>query len=856
MKTSKMKTSIPCKLCSLPVKISKTPTQDLFCCNGCKMVYTMLMESDPYNSDPSHSGQYHLNQGKGSNQDKGSIDFKNTKLYKQCVAAGVIPDTSERKPTFDMPSIQESSEVSSTDSPNDSYGADSGVHADSKNFLALNFQINNMWCPACAWVLENALIRSRGVIKASCNFSSDRGNILYDPIKTSPEKIFNMIENLGYTSSSLDKKPQKNVKEFIRLFVTLFLTMNVMMLSWAIYSGFFIELSSRAVQILAWPVFLMASIVVFYGGYPIHKRALSGVKSGWPGMEALISTGSFSTYFYSLFHLFTGSIHLYFDASSMLILLLLTGKMLEQSAKNKIAEGLWGFFSLVPQKVRICTTQFPKGRYVSIKQLSKGDLFLAEPGEILAADGIVTKGIAVIDESSITGEAKPFNVNPEDNVKSGTRIISGKIQVKALKVGEKSILGRMLFIMEKSLSEKTAQTQRFENLLKFFVPSVMGLSVLTFIFWIINGLPSYEAFNRGIAVLVISCPCALGIAIPLALVAGVSAAGKKGILVRDFEAFERVEDLDTIVFDKTGTLTTGKLDVLGMNTASDFPAKKAWQIINAMEEGSDHFIAHTIRTYGITNDISPLTLENVRYHSNGASCSFQNKQYCFGNMDFVKKKGGSEASFVYDFKQDGQIISTVFLSANDKVVAVVHLGDSMKKGVKTLIAGLSKMGLTSFLISGDAKKPTLAVGSFVQILAEYTHGGLLPHEKADFIKELKLSGKKTAMVGDGINDAPAMAQSNIAIAVRSGLNPGEGVAAITLMQETPVQLLDFLTLAKQVNRKVKQNLLFALFYNVISIPIAASGLLNPIIAATAMLLSSLSVTFNTLLLVKRESKNK
>ena len=824
------------------------------------MVYTMLMESDQYNSDPSNSGQ------DNSNQDKASIDFKNTKLYKQCVAAGVIPDTSKRESTYDMPSSQKSSEVSagnladhsSGDSPNDSsgntYGTGSDVHGDSNNFLALNFQITDMWCPACAWVLENALIRSKGVIKAWCNFSSDRGNILYDPIKTSPEKIFNIIENLGYTSASLEKKPKKNVKEFVRLFVTLFLTMNVMMLSWAIYSGFFIELSSNSVQMLAWPVCLMASIVLFYGGYPIHKRALSSVKSGWPGMEALISTGSFSTYFYSLFHLFKGSIHLYFDASSMLILLLLTGKMLEQSAKTKIAEGLWGFFSLVPQKVRICTTQFPKGRYVSIKQLSKGDLFFAEPGEILAADGIVTKGHGTIDESSITGEAKPFTVNPEDNVKSGTRIISGKIQVKALKVGEKSILGRMLFIMEKSLSEKTAQTQRFENLLKFFVPSIMGLSLFTFIFWIINGLPSYEAFNRGIAVLVISCPCALGIAIPLALVAGVSAAGKKGILVRDFEAFERVENLDTIVFDKTGTLTTGKLEVLGMNTASDFPVKKAWQMINAMEKGSDHFIAHTIKTYGIANEISSLTLENVIYHSNGVSCSFQNKKYCFGSLDFVKKDSRSVASFVSDFKQDGQIISTVFLSADDKVIAAVHLGDSMKKGVKPLIAEIGKMGLTSFLISGDAKKPTLAVGSFVQIRPECTHGGLLPHEKANFIKELKKSGKKIAMVGDGVNDAPAMAQSDIAIAVRSGLNPGEGVAAITLMQETPVQLLDFLTLAKQVNRKVKQNLIFALFYNVISIPIAASGLLNPIIAATAMLLSSLSVTFNTLLLIKRESR--
>ncbi|MDY0222872.1 MAG: cation-translocating P-type ATPase [Desulfobacterium sp.] len=668
--------------------------------------------------------------------------------------------------------------------------------------------------------------------------------------------------------------------------MTLFLTMNVMMLSWSIYSGFFIELSPHSVQLLAWPVFLMATVVVFYGGYPIHKRALAGITSGWPGMETLVSTGSLSTYTYSLFHFYRGSIHLYFDAASMLILLILTGKMLEQTAKNKISEDLWKFFSLVPQKVRICAEQFPRGRYVSIKQLSQGDSFLAEEGEILAADGIVTKGAAVIDESSITGEAKPVNVRPQDMVKSGTRITSGKIQVKAVKVGDESILGRMLAIMENSLSEKTAQTQRFENLLKFFVPSVIGFSVVTYFFWMLYGLTSYEAFNRGISVMVISCPCALGIAIPLALVAGVSAAGKKGILVRDFEAFERVDGLDTIVFDKTGTLTTGRLKVLGMDTAKDFPAQKAWQIIHAMEQGSDHYIAHTISAYGTVRKIPPLDLENLTYHSNGISCRYQNETYCFGSMDFVNKPARPERgrhpaamdietspittlrrelhvknhqpepSFISFSKQGAQVISTVFLSVDDRIAAAVHLGDAMKTGVKTLVADLYNMGLTCFLISGDAERPTLAAGAFVQIPAENTHGGLLPHEKAEFIKQLKQSGKKVAMVGDGVNDAPAMAQSDIAMAVHSGLNPGEGVAAITLMQETPVQIIDFIALATRVNRKVKQNLIFALVYNIISIPVAAAGFLNPIIAATAMLLSSLSVTCNTLLLVKSESSDK
>lgn len=824
-----------CKLCGLPVKSSTDLKNNLFCCSGCKMVYTMLTESDQYNSD----------------HDKSPKDFKDTPLYKQCVAAGVIPDTSGKILSKDEISTQENDKTSAKDS------SAPGLNSpDLENLLELNFQINNMWCPACAWVLEKTLIRSNGVIKASCNFSSDRGNIAYDPIKTSPDKIFKIIEKLGYKATYFNEKQKKNKKEFIRLFVTLFLTMNVMMLSWAIYSGFFIELSTNSVKMIAWPVSIMASVVVFYGGYPIHKRAFTSIKSGRPGMETLISTGSLSTYFYSLFHFSKGSIHLYFDAASMLILLILIGKMLELSAKQKIAQGLWNFFSLVPQKVKICTKQFPKGRYVSIKQLSKGDIFRAEQGEILAADGVVTKGVAVIDESSITGEARPVNVKLTDKVKSGTRIISGMIKVKAVKVGKESVLGRMLYIMENSLSEKTAQTQRFETLLKFFVPTVMGLSLVTFFFWLLTGLSSYEAFNRGISVLVISCPCALGIAIPLALVAGVSAAGKKGILVRDFEAFESVEGLDTIVFDKTGTLTTGRLEVLGMKTAKDFSSKKAWHIACAMEENSDHYIAHTIKSHGMTWEIAPLELKNLTYHSNGVSGNFKDNNYCFGSLDFAAKKSSSPPSFLSSSEKGAQIISTVFLSENDKIVAAIFLGDSMKKGVKSLISDLNKMGMESFLISGDSLKTTLDAGSFVQIPAESTRGGMLPHEKADFIKKLKQAGKKTAMVGDGVNDAPAMAQSDIAIAVHSGLNPGEGVAAITLMQENPVQLLEFITLAKRVNRKVKQNLLFALTYNIIGIPIAASGLLNPIIAATAMLLSSLSVTFNTLLLVKKESKSK
>ncbi len=825
-----MKRSVECALCGLQVKSADANADNQFCCNGCRMVYSILLES-----------------GQGDNP----TGFKETDLYKQCVAAGVVPDPEGTTPLTGLT-------VEADDNPGvrNKLLVHDDAHAGSNSLLTLNMTISQMWCPACAWVIEKALLKSKGVIKASCNFSSDRGKVIFDPVKTSPEKIFCTIEKLGYHAASFKQKPQKKRKEFIRLVVTFFLTMNVMMLSWAIYSGFFIDLSPQSVQMISWPVFLMASLVVFYGGHPIHKRALTAFQTGRPGMETLISTGSFSAYCYSLFHLYNGSLHLYFDAASMLILLTLTGKRMEQNAKSKIAEGLWDFFSLVPQKVKICNDRFPKGRYVSIKQLSEGDIFLAVPGEILAADGRVTKGRAVIDESSITGEAKPVFVKRGDAVKSGTQVVSGAINASALKIGDASVIGRMMAIMENSLSEKTTQTRRFETFLKLFVPLVMGLSICVYFFWTLNGLSNYEAFSRGISVLVISCPCALGIAIPLALVAGVSQAGKKGILVRDFEAFEKIKQVDTVVFDKTGTLTTGNLSVLGMDTVYGFPEKKAWQIIFAMEKGVDHYIAHTIRKYGTAREIKPIDPENKVYRSNGVVCNFQGNEYRFGSLNLIKKDLRPVSRIVSHpvvKKKDAQVISTVYLSENDTIIATVHLGDTIKKGVKSLISDLDKKGFDNYLVSGDASGPALNVGSLVNIPIKNIHGGLLPHEKAGFIKELKQAGKKTVMVGDGVNDAAAMAQSDIAVAVHSGLTPGKGSTAITLMKENPAQLLEFFPLAERVNRKVKQNLIFALVYNTISIPVAASGLLNPIIAATAMLLSSLSVTFNTLLMVKKDN---
>ncbi len=810
---------LSCTLCGLPVTTDgfSIEKDKQFCCNGCKMVYSMIMESEEY---------------------RNVTDFKQTEIYKTCVAAGVIPTSIEELVPVDSLLSETASDFQDqTDS--------------SSETLTWAFSVSNMWCPACAWIVEDALKKLKGVDKVVCNFSSDRAKVEYNPILTSPDKIKKLVKSLGYGALELDKAHNSQPREFVRLAITFFLTMNIMMFSWSIYSGFIWQLPEVSVRLLSWPLLLMSSVALVYGGYPIHKKALGAVRTGIPGMEVLISVGSITAYLYSFYNVLQNSLHLYFDASSMLVLLVLIGKRLEHSAKSKIAVGLSDFFSLVPEKVRICTDQFPNGRYVSIKQLSKGAVFFASEGEIIAGDGTVISGEAVIDESSITGEPKPFNATAKDLVKSGTKIVSGSIKVKADHVGDESVFGKMKTIMENSLSSKTRQAARFEGLLKMFVPAVLILSLLTYLYGVFRGLSSYESIDRALSVMVISCPCALGVAIPLALVAGVSIAGKQGILVKSLEAFEKVTGLNDVVFDKTGTLTTGRLECLGIQAVASLDQTEILRIAATLEEESGHYIALAIKNRFEQQDLKSVPVTNIQHYDNGISGYYKNKEVRLGNWEFMEPNRPIE-EIEESVPGSAQVVSRVYFSLGSTIEGVIYFGDSIRCDVKNLVENLDNRGIRTFLISGDSTIPTKEVARSTGITELNAHGDLLPHQKAEFVKQLKANNNRVIMIGDGVNDSPAMAESDLAVAVNSGLNPGDGVASITLMKENPSQLMDFLLLASRVNQTVKQNLVFALLYNIIGIPVAASGLLNPIIAATAMLFSSLSVIFNTLFLVKKE----
>jgi heavy metal translocating P-type ATPase len=818
-----------CYLCGLPLRygaVSHTIDGRTlhFCCQGCRMVYSMLLESADA-GDPAA--------------------FKETDLYRQCVAAGVIPadendleriHAQNRRPAAGTPAAPQVAE-------ND---------ADGSNTLPLNLIVDGMWCTACAWVIEKSLSNLPGVQRAVCHFSTDRLRCRYRPDRIAPDQIRAAVTRLGYRireggasrGSLFDRH-----REMIRLIVTGLLSANVMMLSWALYAGFFTDLSDDAVAKISLPIGIMAVAAFVYGGGPMLRKAWHGLVNGAPGMETLVGMGAGCALVYSLYNWFSGSIHLYFDTACMLITLVLLGKFLEQQAKDRVRRDLDAFFALQPSKVRIITDGCPSGRYVSIDQLAIGDRFVVENDEIAPADGRVESGTASLDESSLTGEPRPVAVKAGDPLKSGTRVIEGRVTVRAEKVGADTILGRMITIMSRSLEQKTAFEGRTDRMLRWFVPVILALALATGLACLFLGSGLNQAVVRTVTVMVISCPCALGVAIPMARLAGISLAGRRGLLVRDMEAFERADQVDAVVFDKTGTLTHGRWRIRDIRCRSGYDPVSVLALVAGLEESSNHPIARAIRSHARTRGIVPLQASDVQVSARGISGRFEDGMARVGTRQFAWEQDTPDRPAWA--RPRTEPTSLVFVGVDGQPAATLAFGDTIRAGVCPMIQKLKARCHSLHLISGDGRAATLEVARSIG-LGE-AHGSLMPDEKAAYVEALTQQGRRVAMVGDGINDAPAMARAHLAVAVHSGRGLAKEAAHITLMRGDPSQLLDFFTLAHRVNRKVVQNLWCAWIYNLIGIPVAMSGLLNPLVAATAMMLSSLTVIGNTLLLLRRNA---
>ena len=813
-----------CDLCGLPLRLqihSFTISEKVFrfCCLGCRQVFHLLLEATP-GADPSA--------------------FRETELFKKCLEMGVIPASEA--------DLARRQEAPPADPVTLAGGSGEEARCDTQ-VLSFAVAVRGMWCPACAWLIEETLRRTPGIRVAACNFSTDRLRCEYSPVQISPREISDRIAALGYETSlpGDNSAARERRTEFFRFGISAFLAVNVMMLSFALYSGFFIELSQENVQALAWPIFALATIVFVYGGWNIHRRAWQGLVTGAAGMEALISIGSLSAFAYSTFNLFRGSIHLYFDTAAMLITLLLLGRFLERRARDEVQEDLANFFSLRPTKVRICSASHLEGRYLSAGALNRGDLFRVEGGEILAADGVVVTGTAVLDESSLTGEPVPVGKRPGDRVRSGTRVQHGDLTVRAEAVGEHSILGQMIAITEKALSEKTPLEEKTDRLLRWFVPAVLVLAAATAASCVGAGLGADQALTRAVTVMVISCPCTLGIALPLARVAAISLAGRRGILVRDFAAFDLAGRVDTVVLDKTGTVTEGTWTLVDVRNEGGLSRTEALTLAASLESYGDHPIAREIIRQVAAEGLRLVKVEDVKSFDNGISGIFRGDEVKIGSAEFVAKHSARGDSAVLG--AHGALCSSVFLSVGGRVGAVFLFGDRIRSGARATVEWLRSVDLRVALVSGDGETATKKIAHQVGITE--AHGSRLPADKAGYVAGLQREGRIVAMVGDGINDAPALLQADLALAVHSGGQMAREAAHVTLMRGDPCQISEFFSLAARARRKIRQNLACSSVYNAVSIPVAMAGLLTPVVAVGAMILSSLTVIGNTLLLIKR-----
>jgi len=770
--------------------------------------------------------------------------FKETDLYRQCVVAGVIPAGEE-----DLRRIaqREKQETHATEASIEGVK----VTSDPSDTLALDLIVDGMWCAACAWVIEKTVTRLAGVAEVTCHFSTDRMRCRYRPDRVAPDQIRASVKRLGYGIRETDQGTagqHAQRREWVRLTITGLLSANVMMLSWALYAGFFTSLTSDAVSKISLPIVAMAAVVLVYGGGPMLRKAWFGLIHRAPGMETLVGMAAGCAFVFSLYNWLTGSIHLYFDTACMLITLVLLGKILEQQAKSRVRRDLDSFFALQPTKVRLVTDASPTGRYVAIGQLAAGDRFAVGSDEIVPADGRVESGTATLDESSLTGEPRPVGVKTGDPIKSGARVIDGRLTARVEKVGDDTVLGQMIAIMTRSLEQKSAFEGRTDRMLRWFVPIIITLAGGTGLFCAMAGLPLNQAVVRAVTVMVISCPCALGVAIPMARLAGISLAARRGILVREIESFERADSIDTVVFDKTGTLTHGRWQLNHIECQpGHHPATiAAWAA--GLEQTSDHEIARSINIYAQVKGIAPAVVSEINVHPDGIQGRIDEKTVRIGNRSFARGKVPNADDVTEE--SEGTLTSCVFLSVDNLPAATLIFGDTIRPTVPSMVNTLKRTSRDIHLVSGDADDAAREVARAIGLTE--ARGGLLPSDKANYIDALKEKGRQVAMVGDGVNDAAAMARAHLAVAVHSGQGLVREAAHITLMRGDPAQLLDFFPLSGRVNRNVTQNLWCAWIYNMVSIPIAMSGLLTPLVAATAMLLSSLTVIGNTLRLVRRD----
>jgi len=743
--------------------------------------------------------------------------------------------------------------------------------------VKIDIPVEGMKCASCVNNIEKNLEHTKGIIKASANLATERVKVEYFPTETNPVEIKKVIEASGYKvlETSRDKERSElekdvRIKEYEKL-RTRFLA--------GLILGILVFLGSSR-HLFPWiPEFFgnffllwaLATPVQFIIGWQFYQGAWGAFKHRNADMNTLIVVGTSAAYLYSVAATIVPSFfikggiepHVYFDTSTLIIVLIIFGRMLEARAKGHASDAIKKLMGLQPKTARV--KRDGKEMEIPVDEVIVGDLVTVRPGERIPVDGVVQAGSSAVDESMITGESLPVKKTPEDEIIGATINKTGSFEFKATKVGKDMVLSQIIKLVEDAQGSK-APIQRLADVISgYFVPIVISIAIATFVIWFNFGPDPALTFAllNFVSVMIIACPCALGLATPTAVMVGTGKGAENGILIKGGESLETAHKLDTIVFDKTGTITKGEPEVTDLITAQEFSEDEILKYAASAEKSSEHPLAEAVIKAAQKREINLIDVSRFNaVEGQGIEAEFEDRKVLLGNERLMQsRKIGLEG-----LEETAETLSTegktpIFVAIDGKACGLIGVADTLKESSIQAVQRLKNMGLKVVMLTGDNQKTALSIAQKAGI--DEVVSEVLPQDKVNEIKEMQTAGRKVAMVGDGINDAPALAQADIGIAIGSGTDIAMEASDITLIKEDLNGVPDAIELSHKTIKIIKQNLFWAFFYNSIGIPIAAGALypffgllLNPIFASVAMAFSSVSVVSNSLRLKRAKLGSK
>jgi Cu+-exporting ATPase len=731
---------------------------------------------------------------------------------------------------------------------------------DSAESSVRSFDIRGMTCAACSARLERVLKKTPGVLDARVNLALERADVAVEPAMT-PETIAAAVDRAGFSATLRSDDPvvaraEREAREAEAaaarrrtgrlLAVSALLTAPFIVAMIAMMAGFGHILPAYLQLVLATAVQVLA-------GRRFYRGAWNALRGGGANMDVLVSLGTTAAWSFSVYQMATVhhmvEEHLYFEASAVVLTLVLLGKFLEERAKASTTRAVRSLMALRPETA---TEVAEDGSYrtVPVTRLLPGDRVLVRPGERVPVDGVILSGQSHFDEAVITGESLPVLRAVGGPVVTGAVNGEGAVTVEVGAVGEDSTLGRITRLVENAQSGKAPVQRLVDRVSAIFVPVVVAVAVLAFALWLAFGGGLEQALAAAVAVLVIACPCALGLATPTALVAGTGAAARAGILIKDIEVLERAAHVGTVVFDKTGTLTAGRPELQALVASDGVEPARLLALAAGAQTGSEHPLARATLERATQDGVAPLAAEDVRaVPGKGLSARVDGETVLIGTAALLDEHGIDHAALDQaGLGRLGPEMTLAYVTAGDKAIGLFGYADALRPEAPAAVAELSRRGIRTLLLTGDRPAAARAIAGAAGL--DDWRADVLPEGKAAEVEALRAAGRRLAMVGDGVNDAPALAAADVGVAMGSGTDVAMETAGITLMRPDPRLVGAALDIAAATSRKIRQNLFWAFIYNVIGIPLAAFGLLTPALAGAAMAMSSVSVVTNAGLLTR------